>query len=154
MSSGNLILEGANVAVYGTRNTIAPGVRGLVIGDDRTLNEDGIITPRINGIATQATSYIANLTQVGTAAPTALELANNIGNVRWFRTAQGEYLGAADLPLDTLTTYVMINNVEHDYLTSAYINTDGNIVVVTCRTSGHSHQDNVLNNTTLEIRTY
>ena len=154
MSSGNLILEGANVAVYGTRNTIAPGVRGLVIGDDRTLNEDGIITPRINGIATQVTSYIANLTQVGTAAPTALELANNIGNVRWFRTAQGEYLGAADLPLDTLTTYVMINNVEHDHLTSAYINTDGNIVIVTCRTSGHSHQDNVLNNTTLEIRTY
>jgi hypothetical protein len=154
MSSGNLILEGANVAVYGTRNTIAPGVRGLVIGDDRTLNEDGIITPRINGIATQTTSYIANLTQVGTAAPTALELANNIGNVRWFRTAKGDYLGAADLPLDTLTTYVMINSNEHDHLCSAYINTDGNIVVKTTNTQNHQHNDNVLNNTTLEIRTY
>jgi hypothetical protein len=140
--------------VYGTRNTIAPGVRGLVIGDDRTLNEDGIITPRINGIATQTTSYIANLTQVGTAAPTALELANNIGNVRWFRTAKGDYLGAADLPLDTLTTYVMINSNEHDHLCSAYINTDGNIVVKTTNTQNHQHNDNVLNNTTLEIRTY
>jgi hypothetical protein len=138
----------------GRGNTIAQGVRGIVIGDGQTLNEDGIITPRINGLPVQRTNYVVNLTQVGTAAPTALELANNIGNVRWFRTAQGEYLGAADLPLDTLATYVMINNVEHDYLTSAYINTDGNIVVVTCRTSGHSHQDNVLNNTTLEIRTY
>jgi len=48
----------------------------------------------------------------------------------------------------------MVNQVEHDYLTSAYINTDGNIVVITCRTSGHHHHDDILNNTTLEIRTY
>lgn len=154
MASGNLILEGANVAVYGTRNTIAQGVRGVVIGDDNTLNEDGIITPRINGIATQRSAYIANLTQTGTAAPEALILANNVGLVTWTRTGAGEYLGTPMTPLDPLSTYVMINNVEHDYLTSAYINTDGNIVIVTCRTSGHSHQDNVLNNTTLEIRIY
>ena len=154
MASGNLILEGANVAVYGTRNTIAQGVRGVVIGDDQTLNEDGIITPRINGIATQRSAYIANLTQVGTAAPEALELANNLGDITWTRTSAGEYLGTPVTPFDPLSTYVMINNVEHDYLTSSYINTDGNIVIVTCRTSGHSHQDDILNNTTLEIRTY
>lgn len=154
MASGNLILEGANVAVYGTRNTIAQGVRGVVIGDDQTLNEDGIITPRINGIATQRGAYIANLTQVGTAAPEALELANNLDVVTWTRTGAGEYLGTPTTPLDPLSTYVMINNVEHDYLTSSYINTDGNIVIVTCRTSGHSHADDILNNTTLEIRTY
>ena len=77
-----------------------------------------------------------------------------MGVVTWTRTASGQYLGTPTTPLDPLSTYVMINNVEHDYLTSAYINTDGKIVIVTCRTSGHSHQDNVLNNTTLEIRTY
>lgn len=154
MASGNLILEGANVAVYGTRNTIAQGVRGVVIGDDQTLNEDGIITPRINGIATQRGAYIANLTQVGTAAPEALELANNLDVVTWIRTGAGEYLGTPTRPLDPLSTYVMINNVNHDHLTSAYINTDGNIVVVTCNTSGHAHEDDILNNTTLEIRTY
>jgi len=154
MASGNLILEGANVAVYGTRNTIAQGVRGVVIGDDQTLNEDGIITPRINGVTLSNSTYIANLTQTGTAAPDALILANNVGLVTWTRTAAGEYLGTPDTPLDPLSTYVMINNVEHDYLTSAYINTDGNIVIVTCRTAGHSHADDILNNTTLEIRTY
>lgn len=154
MSSANLILEGANVAVYGTRNTIAQGVRGVVIGDGQTLNEDGIITPRINGVTLSSSSYIANLTQVATAAPTALELANNIGLITWTRTAAGEYLGTPTTPLDPLSTYVMINQIEHDYLTSAYINTDGNVVVVTCRTSGHSHADDILNNTTLEIRTY
>jgi hypothetical protein len=154
MSTGNLILEGANVSVYGTRNTIAQGVRGIVIGDDNTLNEDGIITPRINGIATQRGAYIANLTQTGTNAPDALELANNVGVVTWTRTNDGEYLGTPTTPFDALTTYVMINNVNHDHLTSAYINTDGDIVVITCNTSGHAHEDDILNNTTLEIRTY
>lgn len=154
MTTGNLILEGANVAVYGTRNTIAQGVRGVVIGDDNTLNEDGIITPRINGLTLQSTAYIANLTQTGTNAPEALELANNLGVVTWTRTNDGEYLGTPATPLDALSTYVMINNVNHDHLTSAYINTDGDIVVITCNTSGHAHEDDILNNTTLEIRTY
>lgn len=154
MASGNLILEGANVAVYGTRNTIAQGVRGVVIGDDQTLNEDGIITPRINGIATQRGAYIANLTQVGTAAPTALELANNVGAITWSRTAQGQYRGIPLSPFDPLSTYVMINSNEHDHLCSAYINTDGDVIVKTTNTSNHQHNDDILNNTTLEIRTY
>jgi hypothetical protein len=154
MSTGNLILEGANVSVYGTRNTIAQGVRGVVIGDDNTLNEDGIITPRINGIAVQTNAYIANLTQTGTNAPEAIEIANTFGVITWTRITDGEYLGTPVRPFNALSTYVMINNVNHDHLTSAYINTDGNIVVITCNTSGHAHEDDILNNTTLEIRTY
>lgn len=154
MSTGNLILEGANVSVYGTRNTIAQGVRGIIIGDDNTLNEDGIITPRINGIATNRGAYIANLTQTGTNAPEALELANNLGVVTWTRTGQGQYLGTPVIPFDFQSTYVMINSNEHDHLCSAYINTDGDIVVKTTNTSNHQHNDDILNNTTLEIRTY
>ena len=154
MASGNLILEGANVAVYGTRNTIAQGVRGVVIGDDNTLNEDGIITPRINGIATNNGAYIANLTQVGTAAPTALILAGNVGLITWSRTAQGQYRGIPLSPFDFQSTYVMINSTEHDHLCSAYINTDGDVIVKTVNTSNHQHNDDILNNTTLEIRTY
>jgi hypothetical protein len=152
MTSGNVILEGSDVAVYGTRNMVAQNVRGVVIGNDQTLNEDGIITPRINGVAVQTGGYVANLTQVGTSAPTAIVFSGDF--ISWTRTSSGEYLGTPLIPYESLTTYVMINNVEHDYLTSAYINTDGNIVVVTCRTSGHSHQDDILNNTSLEIRTY
>jgi hypothetical protein len=152
MNTGNVILEGSNVAVYGTRNSISQGVRGIVIGDDNTLNEDGLITPRINGVRVAKSGYVANMTQTGTSAPTAVVFSGDL--IVWTRTASGEYLGTPLTPYDFSTTYVMINNVEHDYLTSAYINTDGNVVIVTCRTSGHSHQDNVLNNTSLEIRTY
>ncbi len=152
MQTNNVILAGANVAIYGTRNMVAQNVRGMIIGDENTLNEDGLITPRINGVATQISGYIANLTQTGTNAPEANVFTGQL--VTWTRTGAGEYLGTPETPYDFSATYVMINNVEHDFLTSAYINTDGNIVIVTCRTSGHSHQDDVLNNTTLEIRTY
>jgi len=153
-ASGNNILQGSNSYVMGTRNTVAQGVRGIVIGDDKVLNEDGIITPRINGIATQTTSYIANLTQVGTAAPTALELANNIGAITWSRTSTGIYLGTPLVPFEALTTFVIINSNELDHLNSAYISTDGNVVVKTTDTQNHQHTDSILNNTTLEIRTY
>ena len=152
--SSNVALQGSNAAIYGQGNIVAQGVKGVIIGDNKTLNEDGLITPKINGAAVQSQTYVVNLSQVGTSAPTAIDLSNNIGNVTWIRTAAGEYLGTPTNPFDALYTYVMINQVEHDYQTSAYINTDGNIVVVTCRNSGHNHNDGILNNTTLEIRTY
>ncbi len=152
--SGNVILEGAQVSVYGRGNTIAQGVRGIVIGNGQTLDEDGIITPRINGAAAQTSTYVANLTQVGTNAPTAIELSNNIGPVTWTRTLQGQYLGTPTSPFEALYTFVMINSNEHDHLCSAFINTDGDIVVKTTNTQNHQHNDDILNNTTLEIRIY
>lgn len=152
--SSNVALQGSNAAIYGQGNIVAQGVKGVIIGDNKTLNEDGLITPKINGAAVQSQTYVVNLSQVGTNDPTAIDLSNNIGVVTWIRTAQGEYLGTPTNPFDALYTYVMINQVEHDYQTSAYINTDGNIVVITCRNSGHNHEDDKLNNTTLEIRTY
>jgi len=152
--SGNVILEGAQVSVYGRGNTIAQGVRGIVIGNGQTLDEDGIITPRINGAAAQTSTYVVNLTQVGTNAPTAIELSNNIGPVTWTRTLQGQYLGTPTSPFEALYTFVMINSNEHDHLCSAFINTDGDIVVKTTNTQNHQHNDDILNNTTLEIRIY
>jgi len=152
--SGNVILEGADVSVYGRGNTIAQSVRGIVIGNGQTLDEDGIITPRINGAAAQTSTYVVNLTQVGTNAPTAIELSNNIGPVTWTRTLQGQYLGTPTTPFEALYTFVMINSNEHDHLCSAFINTDGDIVVKTTNTSNHQHDDDILNNTTLEIRIY
>jgi len=118
------------------------------------LNQDGIITPQINGINVNSGAYIANITQVGTNAPTANEFANSIGEITWTRTATGEYLGTPLIPFVKTSTFVIIGNVEHDYLASAYINTDGNVVIITCRTQTHAHADSKLNNSPLEIRVY
>jgi hypothetical protein len=155
-SNGNL--SGDDVIVKGTGNIIATGLKGIVIGDGKVLNQDGIITPQINGITFQTRGYVALLNQLSTSAPTVIEFSNTIGQITWTRTAVGEYLGTPLIPLDTLTTFVTIGNVEHDYLASAYINTDGNVVVVTCKSGsgggGHAHADSKLKNSPLEIRTY
>jgi hypothetical protein len=98
--------------------------------------------------------YTALLSQVGTDAPTAIVLANSIGGITWSRRAQGEYLGTVSTPLNVLNTFLIIGNVEHDYQATAYVNSDGNIVVFTCRNSGHHHEDNKLNYSPIEVRIY
>jgi hypothetical protein len=165
-TSNNTVLNGADVIIRGQGNSALPNVRGMIIGDGQTLDQDGIITPRINGILTsnaliQYTKYVANLTQVGTSAPTATIFENSLTAITWTRTAVGEYLGTPLIPFVASDTFITIGNVEHDYLAAAYINTDGNVVVVTCRSSsggggggGHAHADSKLNNSPLEIRVY
>ncbi len=126
----------------------------MVIGDNKTLQEDGIITPRINGAAAAVQTYVALLTQSGTDAPSAVVLSDNIGGITWTRTNVGEYLGTPITPLDALNTFVIIGNVEHDYQASAFVNSDGDIVVITCRNSGHQHDDDKLLNSPIEVRIY
>jgi hypothetical protein len=150
--NGNL--SGNNVIVRGMANNIAGGVRGLVIGDNNVLNEDGIITPRINGAAIASQSYVALLTQSGTDAPSANILASNIGTITWTRTAQGQYLGTMSTALRVENTFVFIGNVEHDNLAVAYVNSDGNIVVRTTNTQNHQHTDSKLINSPIEVRIY
>lgn len=151
-ANGNM--SGEDVIVRGVGNIIGDGLRGIVIGDGKVLNQDGIITPKINGITTQSGGYVTLITQVGTDAPTVNEFANTIGEITWTRTAQGKYLGTPLIPFVKTSTFVIIGSVQHDHLTSTYINTDGNVVIETTNTSNHQHNDGILNNSPLEIRIY
>jgi len=151
-ANGNM--SGEDVIVKGVGNIIGDGLRGIVIGDGKVLNQDGIITPQINGITTQSGGYVTLITQVGTDAPTVNEFANTIGQITWTRTSQGKYLGTPVTPFVKITTFVTIGSVQHDHLTSTYINTDGNVVIETTNTSNHQHTDGILNNSPLEIRIY
>lgn len=158
-TTNNTVLDGADVIVRGQGNAALPNVRGLIIGDGQVLDQDGIITPRINGILAsnaliQYTKYVALLSQVSTSAPTAIIFENALTAITWTRTAQGEYLGTPLVPLNALTTFVTIGNTEHDFLATAYINSDGNVVVRTTNTSNHQHTDGRLNYSPLEIRVY
>jgi hypothetical protein len=151
-ANGNL--SGDDVIVKGSSNVIGDGLKGLVIGDNKVLNEDGIITPQINGQNFASNGYVALLTQTGTNAPDATILADSIGGITWTRIAQGEYLGTALNPFDVTNTFVIIGNVNHDYQANAYVNSDGNIVVITCRNSGHQHNDGILLYSPIEVRIY
>lgn len=151
-ANGNL--SGLDVIVRGSGNIVGQGVRGMVIGDNKILNEDGIITPRINGIATPLGGYVALLSQVGTDAPTAIVLSDTIGGITWTRTAQGLYLGTPVTPFDVTNTFVILGNVEHDHLATASVNSDGNIYVTTFDTSNHQDNDDVLRYSPIEVRIY
>jgi hypothetical protein len=153
-TEANVNLSGIDVIVRGEGNNIGDGLRGVVIGDNKTLQEDGIITPRINGAAAVEQTYVALLTQSGTDAPTASILADNIGAITWTRTNTGQYLGTPISPFDALNTFVIIGNVEHDYIATAYVNSDGNIVVHTTKTQNHAHTDSQLRNSPIEVRIY
>ena len=153
-TEANVNLSGIDVIVRGEGNNIGDGLRGLVIGDNKTLQEDGIITPRINGAAAVEQTYVALLTQSGTTDPSAVVLSDNIGQVVWTRTLKGNYLGTPITPFDALNTFVIIGNVEHDHLASAFVNSDGNIVVKTTNTSNHQHEDDKLLNSPIEVRIY
>jgi hypothetical protein len=151
-ANGNL--SGDDVIVKGEGNIIGQGVKGLVIGDNKVLNEDGIITPQINGITTASGGYTALLSQTGTDAPTAIVLADTIGGITWTRIAQGQYIGTAPNPLDVLNTFVIIGNVEHDHLATAEVLTDGTIYVRTTDTQNHQHNDGNLRYSSIEVRIY
>ena len=153
-TEANVNLSGIDVIVRGEGNNIGDGLRGVVIGDNKTLQEDGIITPRINGAAAAVQTYVALLTQSGTDAPSAVVLSDNIGGITWTRTNVGQYLGTPVTPFDALNTFVIIGNVEHDYITTAYVNSDGNIVVYTTKTQNHAHTDSQLRNSPIEVRIY
>lgn len=151
-ANGNL--SGDDVIVKGEGNIIGQGVKGLVIGDNKILNEDGIITPQINGITTASGGYTALISQVGTTAPTAIVLADTIGGITWTRIAQGEYLGTPVSPFDVVNTFVILGNVEHDHLATASVTSDGNIYVTTFDTSNHQDNDDVLRYSPIEVRIY
>ena len=152
--SSNANMSGDDVLIRGNGNIIGDGLRGLVIGDNNVLNNDGIITPRINGIVVNSSAYVALLTQVSTDAPTVNELANSIGAITWTRTSTGSYLGTPLTPFNVANTFVTIGNIYESIITSAYINTDGNVVVTTYQVDGLELVDNALNNSSLEIRIY
>lgn len=151
-ANGNL--SGLDVIVRGEGNIIGQGVRGMVIGDNKILNEDGIITPQINGITTASGGYTALISQTGTDAPTAIVLADSIGGITWTRIAQGQYLGTPSTPFDVLNTLVILGNVEHDHLATASVTSDGNIYVTTFDTSNHQDNDDVLRYSPIEVRIY
>lgn len=151
-ANGNL--SGDDVIVKGEGNLIGDGVKGLVIGNNKTLNEDGIITPQINGVTTPINGYTALISQVSTDDPTAIVFGDSIGGIEWSRISQGMYMGVGVNAFDPVNTFVIIGNTTHDHVATAEVRSDGNIYVTTFDTANHQDNDNVLNYSPIEVRIY
>lgn len=160
-ANANVILEGSDVIIRGKGNVVTAGTTGVIVGDNQTLSDDGIVTKNlvvtetINGAAVVPyKKYVALISQAGVNDPTLNILENNIGNIIWTRVAIGRYEGTLTGAFPNQDrTYLIINNTQIDTYIRFYWTSIDTIEVRTLDFT-NTLQDGVLNYNTIEIRTY
>jgi hypothetical protein len=166
-TQSNINLSDGNVEIYGKGNVVPKGLKGLVVGDNQNITENGItttnltITETINGqplndILSTYQKYVALISQSGTADPTITILENTIGNIVWTRASTGDYLGTLIGAFPQLKTFIVFQNFYSG--TGSHISfiqrvTDDTINIVT-KDNTNTFIDNVLDYSTIEIRVY
>ena len=163
----NVTTNNRNSIILGSGNVIGDGLRAMVVGNNLTVEQNGIatnnltVTDTLNGRAVSDIlptykKYIALISQTSTSAPTVIELENTIGPIIWTRSVTGLYNGTLSAAFTLDKTYVMINQVEINSIVMAYRLTNDIIRIIT--TNLHSptaaNHDSHLNKNTLEIRVY
>jgi hypothetical protein len=162
----NVNLSAGNIEIYGKGNVVPSGLKGIVIGDNQSVTEDGItttnltVTETINGqsvteILPTYQKYIATITQTGTNDPVVTILENTIGDIIWNRIGAGQYDGVLlnAFPDDT-KVYAIIQafNIYASHV-SIY-NSDPDTLQIFTLDNTYAPVDGVLFNTTIEIRVY
>jgi hypothetical protein len=161
----NINLSFGNFQVFGTGNVIAPSLRGMVVGDNQSVTEDGIttnnlrITETINGrpineMLPTYQKYIATISQAGILDPTITILENTLGDIVWARIGVGVYRG-------TLTNAFPNADKVYLHLSNSKLNNQNAIVVTSVNDIDiftydltNVGQDNMLTDNTIEIRVY
>jgi hypothetical protein len=158
----NVVVPGSDVLIFGKGNAVSPGVKGVVIGDGQILEHDGMVVPNltvtesINGAPVVGyKKYIANISQTGILDPTVTVLENTIGDIVWTRLGVGYYLGTLIGAFPNISkTYCVINQTGGAY-GIAYFDVNGiDEVIIRWADFTGTPLDGVLNNNTIEIRTY
>ena len=167
-STTNVTTNNQDSIILGSGNVVGDGLRAMIVGDNLTIENDGIattnmtITQTLNGRAVSDilptyTKYIALISQAGTADPTVIELENTIGPIVWTRAATGVYYGTlTDMFPNPNKVYIMINQVVLNSIVLASYSSNDIVAIDT--TNLHSptaaHHDSHLTKNTLEIRVY
>jgi hypothetical protein len=158
--NNNVIVPGANALIFGKGNVVTAGTKGIIIGDGQTLSDDGMVvnnltvTGTINGDAvTPYKKYIATVSQTGTSDPTVTVLENTIGDIVWTRFAVGNYLATlvGAFP-DADRTYLIVGKSNQNFFDLYRANSDE--LYLLSADPLNILSDNLLINTTIEIRTY
>jgi len=106
------------------------------------------------------TVYTALLTQVGTADPTAIVLENTTGQtITWvYGGGLGYYIGNYSSTFDPQKTVVLIGSgsmsLNQNISLMAGVGYSNNLIEIFAATLNNPSQNNVLKNTTIEIRIY
>jgi hypothetical protein len=163
----NVTTNNNDSIILGSGNVVGDGLRAMIVGDNLSIETDGIattnmtITNTLNGRAVSDilptyTKYIALISQSSTSAPTVIELENTIGPIVWTRSATGVYFGTLTGAFTLDKTYVTLSNVVTNSIVLAQRKDVNSIQLDT--TNLHSptaaHHDSHLSKNTLEIRVY
>ena len=120
----NIQNRGANCLAIGENIVIPASCTNLIVfGSNITADENS------TGLLLNYKSYVALISQTGTAAPTVTVLENTIGNISWTRSSVGQYVG---LLTDSSVSSVLI-------YTNSFAGTP---------------TDSLLDKTSIEIRVY
>ena len=142
----NIQNRGTNCLAIGENIVIPESCNNLIVfGSNITADENS------TGLLLNYKSYVALITQSGTAAPTVTILENTIGDISWTRSSVGQYVGLLTDAF-TLDKVVCFNN---NIIGNFIIKRSGidSLVIYTNSFAG-TPTDSLLVNTSIEIRVY
>lgn len=146
----NIQNKGTNCLAIGENIVIPESCSNLIVfGSNITADENS------TGLLLNYKSYVALITQSGTAAPTAIVLENTLGEVTFSYVAGGRYELTTDSLFTLDKTFALITN--SNLGSNAIYQSSVNTLRINCRdltTSGNPYLNGALNNTSIEIRVY
>ena len=166
VKQSNINLSEGNFQIYGKGNIVPAGLKGIVVGDNHSVTENGVttsklmVTESINGqpIAQMLPTYkkyVATISQFGTNDPTVTILENTIGSIVWTRLSSGNYQGylvdGFPIPDKTYLNVSQINSAQGVYYLSWGSTSQ---IFLQWYDFTYTQLDNTLNYNTIEIRIY
>ena len=161
----NVNLSFGNFQIFGNGNVVAPGLRGMVIGDNNSVTEDGLttnnlrVTETINGRSVSEMlptylKYIATISQAGILDPVVTILENTLGNIVWARIGVGVYRGTLNSAFPNADkVYLNLSNSKLNNQNAIVVTSVNDIDIFTYDLTNVG-QDNMLTDNTIEIRVY
>lgn len=98
--------------------------------------------------------YVAQVTQVGTAAPTFVIQENTIGDIVWARNGVGDYEGTLASAFSTSDKFWAIISKPNNTHTASVFYSTANLVNIFVQADGGAAADSNLSDTCVEIRVY
>jgi hypothetical protein len=145
----NIQNRGTNCLAIGENIVIPESCSNLIVfGSNITADENS------TGLLLNYKSYVALISQSGTAAPTAIVLENTIGNIVWARQGFGDYFGTLTGAFPSGKVVCFSNQIDMPTMTTI-LRENENVISINTGTPGTNViSDNILNNTSIEIRVY
>jgi hypothetical protein len=145
----NIQNRGTNCLAIGENIVIPESCENLIVfGSNITADENS------TGLLLNYKSYVALISQTGTAAPTVTILENTIGDIVWSRNGLGAYSGTLTGAFPSGKVICLSNQIDMPTMT-LLLRKNNDIISINTGTPGTTTiADNILDNTSIEIRVY